>query len=112
MKNLKFRAWDKQLKRFEYFDLATCLPCFADESQFVIQQSSGLFDKNGIEIYEGDILADLNFTQFHYTCKYFSRFSKSGFEMDSCYGYSFGGESYLIKIIGNIFENENLLTGE
>jgi uncharacterized phage protein (TIGR01671 family) len=62
MREIKFRCWDKKNKEFvPYFEL-TCNGSifFGSEEQsdkdFDIQQFTGLLDKNGKEIYEGDII--------------------------------------------------------
>ena len=51
MRSIKFRSWDG--KNFEYFNNGKCDCAFGWGEA---QQFTGLVDKQGVEIYEGDIV--------------------------------------------------------
>ena len=66
MREIKFRAWSADRKEFRafpnllmslggalYWQLGFGLS-FVDPTSFIIEQYTGLHDKNGVEIYEGD----------------------------------------------------------
>jgi uncharacterized phage protein (TIGR01671 family) len=74
-----------------------------------LMQFTGLLDKNGKEIYEGDILENMNWREWNYkngekhrvVVKWTSGKKFSGFGI---------GEDTHYEIIGNIYENPELLS--
>lgn len=130
MREIKFRAWDKHSNRIvawhdlmneeEKGDLAVVLTDRL-EIDFVVMQYTGLHDKNGKEIYEGDIIeydADSQGRPFIGDGYRFEvGFSCGSFilvDPQERYGERGGFSSiYLhtpcLTVIGNIYENPELL---
>ena len=129
MKEIKFRAWDKERKKMEYkdwYDLAR-YGWIQHEywNDFIFMQYTDLKDKKGKEIYEGDIIK-INYLKDS-TSKYIVRFGDYDFEpyWEQFYGYYLQEGKRTIpldyyhtrniqnkkglEVIGNIYENPELL---
>jgi len=94
----------------------------ANGDDFILMQYTGLKDKNGKEIYEGDILKGLFATggggnstkykefNFSFSCHISNSSSQFGIDMPKRYGsYRFHPYIHQCEIIGNIYEKPELL---
>lgn len=121
----KFRAWDSVKKKMfkDTFavtesgqvvvveqDFVTSSPDYIFVDHLVIMQSTGLFDINGKEIFEGDIVLVLDspYTVFYDTEKgsYRLKPHDDRWNVDYMSNFSHGGN---FEIIGNIYENKEQL---
>lgn len=84
--------------------------CWALNPKPIILQYTGLKDKNGVDICEGDIILILD--QYYYRdIKVPVVYSKGGFraEFGSVYSLTDRGDKNICQVIGNIYENPELL---
>ena len=133
MRNLKFRFYAKKSKKFITLPRVWMrengeLNYDYEGEDLIVNQWTGLLDKNGMEIYEGDILNSdykpIETYEFSWyergIVKYYPVFARFGLEFYS----PFGGEGYTGKeqhisdyikdwdLIGNVYENPELLNKE
>jgi uncharacterized phage protein (TIGR01671 family) len=142
MREIKFRAWDKELKEFSnwtnrdpMFNVSSGDFFFWQRTKnedgtyggdiilrsnwgerFILQQYTGLKDKNDVEIYEGDILSEENsgygykkLTIVEWRKSYSGeQFCEVGLnsELVDYYG---GVNPESSEVVGNIYENPEML---
>lgn len=124
MREIKFRAWDGEKMCYDYLvarpQFANVLAVMCDEDfaksqyglkEWKLMQFTGLQDKNGKEIYEGDIIS-----HFYYIGT--ETFEVKWIEESCAYGLKSNNrvmmptrfcEKYM-EVIGNIYENPELLS--
>lgn len=131
----KYRAWDIEFEKMVqvntlFLDEQTLKVTYEnggvakdDINYYVLMQSTGLKDKNGKEIFEGDLITETGV--FNSTVKYgswiyeedFGAKAKSvGFYLDKSYedhtwyeNFNYDYISKNCEVVGNIYENENMI---
>jgi hypothetical protein len=106
-REIKFRAWDKKRAQMLAVPLipAEIYEVFKLPEQFDLMQFTGLKDKNGKEIYEGDALSTESgqcLVQWYKQAAAF-RFIFEGPNSESPLNYDD------VEVIGNIYQNPELL---
>ena len=127
MREIKFRAWlkeDKKMVNVETMDFTDKSMQYLEKNEIFgayllrrmifkdieLMQYTGIKDKNGVEIYEGDIII----------CKYGPEIMMEVKWVDEGFRTlgKYNGDNYVgyvknsAEVIGNIYENEELLKSE
>lgn len=125
-REIKFRAWDKHYKRFRDIVLNSPISALNNneiDERFELTQYTGFRDKNDIEIYEGDIiyyeLLDEKMIVKNGEV-YIHTYGSTKVLVTCCYLEYLNNEyEFLnslicekIQVIGNIYENNDLLEEE
>jgi hypothetical protein len=119
MREFKFRFWNKEKNKMLYWNYeehGAGIGGYFNHPSIVPMQYTGLKDRNGTEIYEGDIVGLLGLMKgvisFRHGCFGVEWSKKSqlirGKEFEQFKSY---GALKLLVVIGNIYENPELLVG-
>ena len=121
MREIKFRAWDKLNKEmfnveiidFQEKKLYEDTVSYRNFKNIELMQYTGLKDKNGKEIYEGDILSNRNdeklykviFENGSFRAEFKGDFEEYSFDLIDVVAQS-------CEVVGNIYENPELMEDE
>ena len=110
----RFRAWDKETKSMNgmaeiYRNRNQEIELHPRDENIILMQSTGLRDKNGKEIFEGDILEVNDWLEVVSFSEEKAMFASKEISFPEISLYDlFDSDIFTVEIIGNIYENPKL----
>lgn len=133
-REIKFRVYDKDLKKMRYLNNSHDFICFGEKGNGYyhnmqtglgewfsdLMQYTGLKDKNGVEIYENDIIDIhqtvngynqfvIQYDNYKFSARYYNKKTKQilgWYQYDLDELFEIDETNKEIEVIGNIYENE------
>ena len=99
MREIKFRAWNGEQMDYDYRDACLWNGLLVAEGDTILMQFTGLKDRTGKDIYEGDIVDFQTFDAKGVVTYVAPRFLASGHEL----------QGYEVEITGNVYETPELV---
>jgi uncharacterized phage protein (TIGR01671 family) len=126
MRELKFKIWDKVDKKMLDSDTTTIVITLGGVSteysgRYELIQYTGMNDKNGKEIYEGDICIcteEHRLQNYYYVVEWiFAGFQlvtyrKTGHGISDGINQGYFEDAEGMEVVGNIYENPDMLGGD
>lgn len=102
MREIKFRAWDDDFKEMEYIGMSNIhdnsdIFLRAARSSYIPMQYTGLTDRHGKEIYEGDVIKGVGLVEFS-DGRFWAGSTQNLDEINTS-----------TEVIGNVYQNPGLL---
>ena len=117
MREIKFRAWDRvhkfMIQSREIKEVSSSV--LQDDEHTILMQYTGLKDKNGVEIYEGDILEGrrgrhvVEWSIYGWGLRKGNRVYTMGVGNTGQDEWDEECKMHNFKVVGNIYENPELL---
>lgn len=114
MREIKFRVWSKvteKMSDWEFIHSVRNLHKLMTLNHIDLMQFTGLKDENGKEIYEGDIVK-MKDVEDNIERIGFVDFNDGSFRINCGFITCYRWMDYEVEVIGNIYQNKELLNDE